>query len=448
MLQLVSCKARTLDSYAKQTVEPSGERWGVWFKCDDAVQGKAAAEKTTKFIHEQLGWATGQTDNPDDVTVVLEDEGRSAGFFFKNVSVDTINIAKNRPALKIADAKFTFYRRVFDDRSQKLVREPVPVTVDVVSVKEIAAGLFSRGRITEFTGNNCSFESFFDHIAMRQNVVAWTIKSHLTFPEAKLGEPHVNRGLWDVKDEDQFARGYTYYTVKDGVEPDEALRDTIEGVERYEYGCLYACREIMVGSMADYFSEVKAGKSMTKLIAASEKDIANAKRPYNPVNEVIKKQSERNPTSSEVIDQVLDMQSPIAAANWIAGDWGYVENTDPYTAEYSAGDEGCNVIYIGRSNFGVYYDNGQPRSFKKVLCRVYNWRFTDAEDADNNVKKIRESDPSAKIIAKPNYNRDTDYCDEATVSDDRVQDMIQTMLSPHRKYPSTNLKSDLREERP
>jgi len=148
MLHLVSCKARTLDSYAKQTVEPSGERWGVWFKCDDAVQGKAAAEKTTKFIHEQLGWATGQTDNPDDVTVVLEDEGRSAGFFFKNVSVDTINIAKNRPALKIADAKFTFYRRVFDDRSQKLVREAVPVTVDVVSVKEIAAGLFSSGRIT------------------------------------------------------------------------------------------------------------------------------------------------------------------------------------------------------------------------------------------------------------------------------------------------------------
>ncbi len=335
-------------------------------------------------------------------------------------STDTISIKARRADLRIEDSKLMYYKRNFDPMTKKLIQEPNPTTVDLVSTKEIIAGLFSRGRTTEFSGNSCSFEQFIDHVAMRLNVVVWTMKSHLIFPDEKETGIQYDEQKWKYDHEANFGEGD--FEIQEGVSITDALLDPLKGNIRYTLGCLKSCKYLQVGSMTEYFKNIKNNDALEKLIEATG----------------------RNPYRSEVVRGILDIQEPIASNNWIAGDWGYLFNDDPYTHEYVDGEEGCNVLYIGRAFFGVYYENQSPRTFKKALCRVYNWRFLDVAYADERVKEILEKNPNAQILPKPVYDKEKDYCDADELSEERFQDLIKKMVYNHRKYASTSLPSDSR----
>jgi len=61
-----------------------------------------------------------------------------------------------------------------------------PTTVLTVSEKEIVLSLMQHGRLTEFSGNQCSFQVFRDHVGIHQNIVVWAENVEWSWPDENL----------------------------------------------------------------------------------------------------------------------------------------------------------------------------------------------------------------------------------------------------------------------
>jgi hypothetical protein len=72
--------------------------------------------------------------------------------------------------------------------------------------------------------------------------------------------------------------------------------------------------------------------------------------------------------------KILKIQHKVAPLNFVPGDWVYIVNTDPVSAQ-KTGYEGSNAIYLGRNKFVDYYnDNHHAYTYQQKLDEVYQWR--------------------------------------------------------------------------
>ena len=115
--------------------------------------------------------------------------------------------------------------------------------VRTVSKKEILLALLQHGRLTSLSGAACTIDALRDHVAIRQNVVAWT--DHLAW-----GWPDGERAFWNT----QFWDSGTPL-VK--VSLDKALLDTFLQQEKYSIGCYTATKISYSHAVLDYYARVQ-----------------------------------------------------------------------------------------------------------------------------------------------------------------------------------------------
>ena len=68
-------------------------------------------------------------------------------------------------------------------------------------------------------------------------------------------------------------------------------------------------------------------------------------------------------------DQIVQDDN-VRDGDWIPGDWGYIKNPDPNP---SAGEEGQNMIYLGRGKFWGIASGATIRTLKEWYEHVESW---------------------------------------------------------------------------
>jgi hypothetical protein len=310
------------------------EKGGIVFQCSpDKLQ--VIREAMNKYI-ATFGWPdsyikTELSETDNTLTFQLEVPGHSPG---------TLTLAKD-PALKIQDIKEKFTKE-----SGKVEEYILP------SETEIVAGLMQRGRTHEFKGNACSFDSFKEHVAIRQNTVRMARAADWQYGG---GYGRSNPKVWNMD-----------WTVPYGKSSCDAIKDAFVGDFRYEIGCTRACKLISAAGPFLYYANKSPewkGK-MERLAAGAPLSM------ISPYYENGVRQSD-----GKFLERHLDVDWK----NWIPGDWGWIRNEDPISSNVG-GQEGSNIIYGGGDKFVVYYRNEQDRTFDRCVTRVYEWGSSKAPD--------------------------------------------------------------------
>lgn len=235
-----------------------------------------------------------------------------------------------------------------------------PTTVLTVSEKEIVLSLMQHGRLTEFAGDQCSFQDFRDHVGIRQNIVAWAENLEWNWPDGKHAQ--WNKHYWK--------KG----TPLPGVSISKAITDTFLHQEKYSIGCYTATKLVMIHGVLDYYKRIK--KSPADLAEIERRLMAHDNDPLVQIEPRAVWAFEEDFEANELWQKgkLLEMRYNIPARNFVPGDWGYLLNTDPITAK-KIGYEGSNVIYLGRGKFDDYYnDHNHAYLFREKLDEVYQWR--------------------------------------------------------------------------
>lgn len=262
--------------------------------------------------------------------------------------VSTVDL-RFRPELEISDQLISLPSR-----------HGKPTTVLTVSEKEIVLSLMQHGRLTEFAGDQCSFQVFRDHVGIRQNIVAWAENIEWNWPDGK-------RAQWNK-------RYWNKGTPLPGVSISKAVTDTFLNQEKYSIGCYTATKLVMIHGVLDYYARIK--KSPTDLAEIERRLMANDSDPLVRIEPRAVWAFEEDFDASELWQKgkLLEMRYNIPARNFVPGDWGYLLNTEPITAK-KIGYEGSNAIYLGRGKFDDYYnDHNHSYLFREKLDEVYQWR--------------------------------------------------------------------------
>lgn len=258
---------------------------------------------------------------------------------------DTLNLHA-RPALQIDDERVTLPTR---DRIEKEVR--------TVSKKEILLAFFQHGRLTEF--RDCDIGTLKDHIAIRQNTVAWAENLEWGWPEGESAQ-------WNAK---YWKRG----TPAPGFPLHEAIHDVFINQDKYSIGCYAATKLVMIQGVLDYFFRIKKDPARLKLV---EERLSIDQEPLVDIEpgRMWDFEAAFDPLELKRPGKLLQIQYGVARRNFIPGDWSYFLNTDPVSYQ-KTGYEGSNAIYLGRNRFDDYYnDNDHSYSFQQKLDEVYQWR--------------------------------------------------------------------------
>jgi hypothetical protein len=288
---------------------------------------------------------------------------------------NTLNL-KDRPALHIQDDVVTLPAKQGPDKK-----------IYTVSQKEIVLALLQHGRLTRFNGAACDIEALKDHVAIRQNTVAWA--QHLTWnwPDGEYAE-------WNKK---YWAKG----TPKPGVSLHVALNDVFMNQQKYSIGCYTATKLVVVQGVLDYYRRIKKSPAQLKLV---EERLLLDKDPLVGIEPARMWDFEKDfdPQDLKQPGKLLKIKYGIMPMNFVPGDWAYFLNTDPVTYE-KTGYEGSNAIYLGRNKFDDYYnDNNHSYSYFQKLDEVYQWRngvFSRSRD----FKKIKPLTPQdiARLSKRP-----------------------------------------------
>lgn len=274
----------------------------------------------------------------------------------------------------------------FKDRSKLQVQDDVVTLpakhgrnkkVNTVSKKEILLTLLQHGRLTEFKDAACDIEALKDHVAVRQNIVAWT--ETLTW-------------VWPNGDKAKWNRKYwTNGTPKAGFPLHEVLNDVFLNQHKYSIGCYTATKLVVTQGVLDYYRRVKNSPTQLKLIEdrlSADNDLLVGIEPSSMWD------FEKNfdPQTNHHPGKLLKITQGIMPMNFVPGDWIYLLNTDPVSST-KTGYEGSNAIYLGRNKFDDYYnDNHHSYSYFQKLDEVYQWRngvFSRSRD----YKKIKPLSP-------------------------------------------------------
>jgi hypothetical protein len=161
---------------------------------------------------------------------------------------------------------------------------------------------------------------------------------------------------------------------------------------RYAIGCYTATKLIMVQAVLDYYHRVKKDPQRARRIEEIVLADGEPLEGIEPGN-MWSFEADFDPRNLGQPGKLLDIQTNVAAGNFVPGDWAYLLNTDVATQQ-KTGYEGSNAIYLGRNRFDDYYnDHGHNYTYEQKLDEVYQWRngvFSRSRDA----KKIKPLSPS------------------------------------------------------
>lgn len=262
--------------------------------------------------------------------------------------VSTIDL-RYRPEMEISDQLISLPSR-----------RGKPTTVLTVSEKEIVLSLMQHGRLSEFSGDQCSFQVFRDHVGIRQNIVAWAENIEWNWPDGK-------RARWNTR---YWHKG----TPLPGISISKAIADVFLNQEKYSIGCYTATKLVMIHGVLDYYARIKKNPADSAEIERRLMAVDND--PLVRIEPRAVWAFEEDFDASELWQKgkLLEMRYNIPARNFVPGDWGYILNTDPITAR-KIGYEGSNAIYLGRGKFDDYYnDHNHSYLFREKLDEVYQWR--------------------------------------------------------------------------
>ncbi len=247
----------------------------------------------------------------------------------------------------------------------------------VASQQEIITSMLQNGRLFKFDKTFCTFDKFMEHVRIRKNIIKWGIRAMWKFPE---GETQYNKKLW--------AHGWK---LQPGVKSSEAISDAFTGKVNYEIGCTKACQKIMAQGILDFYKNVKKDSKMIDYL-----DGITAPTPLDTMEMTVH--------GTSIIDRVqegtlVDRHFKVPSNHWVPGDWGWIKNPDEESAEEN-GLEGCNIVYIGRGLFVVYYETDPDRTLDEALVRVYQWRKDSKEEpiTDGLKKRLRKDPRDAGLL--------------------------------------------------
>jgi len=267
-----------------------------------------------------------------------------------NTSADDFNTLdfKQRPELHIKNEVVSLPYRNGQSRN-----------IHTVSKKEILLALLQHGRLTEFSGTACDIEALQEHVAIRQNIVAWA--EHLTW-------------IWPDGDAAQWNKKYWIRgTPKPGFPLHEALNDVFLHQQKYSIGCYTATKLVVTQGVLDYFHRIKKSPTRLKLV---EDRLAADNDPLVGIEpgRMWDFEKDFDPQDLNRPGKLLKIKADVMPMNFVPGDWSYFLNTDPVTYE-KTGYEGSNAIYLGRNKFDDYYnDNNHSYTYLQKLDEVYQWR--------------------------------------------------------------------------
>ncbi|HUX90890.1 MAG TPA: hypothetical protein VMV48_09400 [Gallionellaceae bacterium] len=327
-------------------------REGILFSCEPRRIGKIEHGMDAYLSH--LGISS-------DLVVKIADKQNGELVYTLNTPPDDTNTLnfKHRPELKIRDEAVTLPAKHGHGR-----------IIHTVSKKEIVLALLQHGRLTSFKGDACNLDALKDHVAIRQNTVAWA--EHLTWvwPDGESAE--WNEKYWD--------KG----TPKPGVPLHVALNNVFMDQHKYSVGCYTATKFVEIQGVLDYYRRIKKSPAQLKLV---EDRLLLDKDPLVGIEPARMWDFEKDfdPQDLNRPGKLLKIKEGVKAMNFVPGDWIYFQNTDPVSYE-KTGYEGSNAIYMGRNKFDDYYDdNDHSYSYFQKLDEVYQWRngvFSRSRDHD------------------------------------------------------------------
>ena len=242
-------------------------------------------------------------------------------------------------------------------------------TVSVVSKKEILLALLQHGRVTEFKDSFCSLEALIDDVAVRQNIVAWAQTLNWVWPNGRAAK--WNRKYWIDG------------TPKPGVSIQVALRDTFFHQRQYSIGCYTATKLVVVQGILDYYRRVKHDSHGAERVERALESDGDPLVGIEPAK-MWKFEADFDIQDMNRPGKLMEINSQVAAGNFVPGDWIYLLNTDAVTYQ-KTGYEGSNALYLGRNRFDDYFnDNAHSYTYEQKLDEVYQWRngvFSRSRDA-------------------------------------------------------------------
>jgi hypothetical protein len=241
--------------------------------------------------------------------------------------------------------------------------------IATVSQKEILLALLQHGRLTELRGTACSVEALADHVALRQNIVAWSERLRWGWPNG--GPAEWNKSYWN--------RG----TPKAGVSLRAAIDDVFTNQSAYAIGCYTATKLVVVKGVLDYYGRVRGSDG---LFQAIEGRLLSDGEPLVDVEPARAWSFEPGVDRTDARPgKLLSIIHNVSPKNFVPGDWVYFLNTDPASSR-KVGYEGSNAVYLGGGRFDDYYgDNNHAFRYQEKLDEVFQWRhgvFSRARDAE------------------------------------------------------------------
>jgi Protein-glutamine gamma-glutamyltransferase len=259
--------------------------------------------------------------------------------------------------------------------------------VRTVSRQEILLALLQHGRLTTLRGSACSVEALSDHVALRQNIVAWAENLRWGWPNGEAAE-------WNEK-------YWNHGTPKPGVPLREAIDDAFANQSAYAMGCYTATKLAIVKGVLDYYDRVRASPALARLVQArllSDHDPLSDLEPGS----VWSFEPGFNPKDASRPGKLLALVREVSPKNFVPGDWVYFLNTDPVSRQ-KIGYEGSNAIYLGRDRFDDYYgENNHAYTYAEKLDEVFQWRngvFSRIRDAPK--RKPLDAQDLERLSASP-----------------------------------------------
>jgi len=257
----------------------------------------------------------------------------------------------DRPAMNLSPERLVLVPGSVGD-------SPSP-TVSTVSRKEILLALMQHGRLTELRGPACSVEVLSEHVALRQNTVAWAENVRWGWPNG--GPAEWNATYWN--------RG----TLKYGVPLRRAIDDVFVNQRSYAIGCYTATKLVMIKGVLDFYARVHESATAEEWIQAR---LLSDHEPLYDVEppRAWSFESDYDPKDAYRPGKLLSILHGVAPKNFVPGDWTYFLNTDPGSSR-KVGYEGSNAVYLGRGRFDDYYgENNHAFTYAEKLDEVFQWR--------------------------------------------------------------------------
>lgn len=319
---------------------------GIVYGCEPAA--RAALPQAMAAYLRELGvdrdWIV-QTERPDG----------TLSFTLDRAGTNTLNLAQDKTyrialeSLKLPDAK----------GKQRVVR--------TVSKREILLALAHPGRALGLSGAACNVQALREHVALRQNIVAWAEELHWVWPDG--GDACWNPKKW-----------------RDGtptVPLDDALLDAFTQQAQYAIGCYTASKLTYAHGVLDYYARVLKDPAKAALVRQRLLHDGDPLVGVEPPA-VWDFEKDFDPAARQQPGKLLRLVRGVPPRHFVPGDWAYLLNTDPVTYE-KTGYEGSNAIYLGRGRFDDYYDDhNHSYTFEEKLDEVYQWRngvFSRSRDA-------------------------------------------------------------------